>query len=134
MSKIVLATIGSLGDMHPKIALAIELKKRGHDVTIAAMEFYRERIEPLGLKFAPMAPHLDPDDKDLARDLMDARKGSEKILREIVIPNLRPMYDDLTRAVDGADLLISGEIVFAVKSVVEKTGVKWVSTSLQPGT
>jgi UDP:flavonoid glycosyltransferase YjiC (YdhE family) len=134
MAKIVLATIGSLGDMHPKIALAIELKNRGHDVTIAAMEFYRERIEPLGLGFAPMAPHLDPDDENLARELMDARKGSEKILREIVMPNLRPMYDDLMRAVEGADMLISGEIVFAVKSVVEKTGIRWVSTSLQPGT
>ena len=134
MAKIVLATIGSLGDMHPKIALAIELKKRGHDVTIAAMEFYRERIEPLGLGFAPMAPHLDPDDKNLARDLMNARKGSEKILRDIVMPNLQPMYDDLMNAVKGADILISGEIVFVIKSVVEKTGIKWVSTSLQPGT
>src|SRR6478609_8145861 len=75
MAKIVLATIGSLGDMHPKIALAIELKERGHAVTIAAMEFYRERIEPLGIGFAPMAPHLDPNDGELARDLMDARKG-----------------------------------------------------------
>lgn len=134
MAKIVLTTIGSLGDMHPKIALAIELKKRGHDVTIAAMEFYRERIEPLGIGFAPMAPHLDPDDGELARDLMDARKGSEKILRDIIMPNLGVMYEDLVRAVDGADVLISGEIVFAVKSVVEKTGIKWVSTSLQPGT
>ena len=134
MSKIVLTTIGSLGDMHPKIALALGLKARGHDVTIAAMEFYRERIEPLGVNFAPMAPHLDPDDTDLARDLMDARKGSEKILREIVMPNLRPMFDDLMQAVEGADVLVSGEIVFAVKSVVEKTGIKWVSTSLQPGT
>jgi UDP:flavonoid glycosyltransferase YjiC (YdhE family) len=134
MSKIVLATIGSLGDMHPKIALGLGLKARGHDVTIAAMEFYRDRIEPLGLGFAPMAPHLDPDDKELAKDLMDSRKGSEKILREIVMPNLRPMFDDLMRAVDGADLLVSGEITYAVKSVVEKTGIKWVSTSLQPGT
>jgi len=134
MAKIVLATIGSLGDMHPKIALAIELKKRGHDVTIAAMEFYRERIEPLGIGFAPMAPHLDPNDGELARDLMDARKGSEKILREIVMPNLRPMYDDLMCAIEHADLLVTGEIVFAVKSAVEKSGIKWVSTSLQPGT
>ena len=88
MSKIILATIGSLGDMHPKIALALGLKARGHDVTMAAMEYYRERIEPLGIGFAPMAPHLKPGDKDLARELMDSRKGSEKILREIVMPSL----------------------------------------------
>jgi UDP:flavonoid glycosyltransferase YjiC (YdhE family) len=65
---------------------------------------------------------------------MDARKGSEKILREIVMPNLRPMFEDLTRAIDGADLLVTGEIVFAGKSVVEISGIKWVSTTLQPGT
>ena len=134
MSKIILATIGSLGDMHPKIALAIELKRRGHDVTIAAMEYYRERIEPLGIGFAPMAPHLVPGDKGLARQLMDSRKGSEKILRDIIMPNLREMYDDLMIAVEGADMLVSGEIVYAVKSVVEKTNIKWISTSLQPGT
>jgi rhamnosyltransferase subunit B len=98
------------------------------------MEFYRERIEPLGLSFAPMAPHLDPDDRELGRELMDSRKGSEKILREVIMPNLRPMFDDLMRAVDGADMLVSGEITYAVKSVVEKTGIRWVSTSLQPGT
>lgn len=134
MAKIVLATIGSLGDVHPKVALALELKKRGHDVTIAAMDYYRERIEPLGIRFSSMAPHLVPGDKDLARELMDSRKGSEKILREIIMPSLRRMYGDLMRAVDGADVLITGEIVYAAKSVVEKTGIKWVTTSLQPGT
>lgn len=36
------------------------------------------------------------------------------------------------RAVEGADLLITGEVVFAAKSVVEKTGIKWISTSLAP--
>ena len=28
--KIVIATIGSLGDLHPAMALALELKARGH--------------------------------------------------------------------------------------------------------
>jgi rhamnosyltransferase subunit B len=133
MSKIVLATFGSLGDMHPKIALGLELKKRGHVVTIAAMEFYRTKIESLGLGFAPMAPHLDPDDRERARDLMDVRKGSEIIIREIIMPSLRQMYDDLMAAVADADLLVTGEIVYAVKSVVEKWGIRRVSTSLQPG-
>jgi rhamnosyltransferase subunit B len=134
MAKIVLATFGSLGDMHPKIALALELKARGHQATIAAMEFYRPKIDPLGLGFATLAPHLDPDNRELARELMDTRKGPETIIRGIIMPSLRQMYEDLTAAVSDADLLVTGEIVYAVKSVVEKTGIKWVSTSLQPGT
>lgn len=31
--RIVLATISSLGDLHPMIALALELRRRGYDAT-----------------------------------------------------------------------------------------------------
>ncbi len=132
MAKIVLATFGSLGDLHPKIALGIELRRRGHDVTIAAMEFYREKLGQIGLGFSPMAPHLDPEDKALAKVMMDNHKGSETVLRDLIMPSLPQMFDDITAAIDGADLLISGEVTYAVKSVVEKTGIRWVSTSLSP--
>ncbi len=132
--KIVFAVFGSLGDMHPMNALGIELKKRGHHIIFATMEFYREKIEMLGFEFRPMRPHLDPDDKELAKKLMDAKKGSELLLRELILPNLRPMYEDLMEAVRDADLLISTEVVFAAQSVAEKTGIKWMTTTLAPGT
>lgn len=132
MARIVIATFGSLGDLHPKIAIALELKRRGHEVTVAAMEFYREKVGLAGLSFAPMAPHLDPENRELGKELMDANKGTEKILRELIMPNLRRMYDDLTAAAAGADILITGEVVYAAKSVVEKTGIKWVTTTLAP--
>lgn len=132
--KIVFAVFGSLGDMHPMNALGIELKKRGYTIIFAAMEFYREKIELLGFEFRPMRPHLDPNDKELAREMMDAAKGSELLLRQIILPNLRPMYEDLTEAVRDADLLISTEVVFAAPSVAEKTGIKWITTTLAPGT
>ena len=132
--KIVFAAIGSLGDMHPMNALGIELKKRGHHVIFAAMEFYREKIETLGFEFRPMRPHLSPNDKELASRLMDAKSGSELLLKELILPNLRPMYKDLLEAVRDADLLISTEVVFVAGSVVEKTGIKWVTTTLAPGT
>ena len=131
MPKIVFATFGSLGDIHPKIALGIELKRRGHDVTVAAMEFYREKIGMTGLGFAPMAPHLDPE-ADIAKDLMDQNTGTETILRHMIMPSLPQMYDDLISATADAALLVTGEIVYAVKSVVEKTGIPWVSTTLAP--
>lgn len=133
MAKIVLATFGSLGDLHPKIALGIELKNRGHAVTIAAMEYYREKIGLIGLDFAPMAPHLEPDDRELGKELMDIKLGTERIVRGLIMTNLRQTFDDLHAAVEGADALITGEIVYAAKSVVELNGLKWIPASLQPG-
>ncbi len=51
MSKIVVTTIGSLGDLHPQIAIALELQKQGHHVVFAAQSGYQTKIEALGLKF-----------------------------------------------------------------------------------
>lgn len=132
MAKIVLSTFGSLGDVHPKIALGLELRKRGHEVVFNVMEAFREKFETLGFEISPLRPNLDPQDRDLVCRLMDINKGSELMFNEILIPNLRPMYEDLMKATQNADLIISGEVVLPVKSVVEKTGIKWVSTSLAP--
>ncbi|MDQ3321834.1 MAG: glycosyltransferase [Acidobacteriota bacterium] len=130
--KIVLSTFGSLGDLHPMLALAIELRNRGHEARISAMEFYREKIDALGFELFPLRPDINPENTELARIIMDAEKGTEKLIKEILFPNLGAMYEDLTRAVETADLLVTGEAVYPVKSVVEKTGIKWISTSLAP--
>ena len=133
MAKILLATFGSLGDLHPLLALAIELRRRGHEISINTLEVYREKINLLGFKFFPLRPDVDPEkDRELAREIMDAKGGTEKLLREILLPNVGLMYEDLMKAVKNADVLISGEVVFAAASVVEKTNVKWITTSLAP--
>lgn len=132
MAKIVLSTFGSLGDLHPKIALGIELKSRGHDIIFNVMEFYREKVEALGFDISPLRPDVTPDDRKLARALMEAKTGTEKIITELIMPNLHSMFDDMMQAVEKADLMITGEIIYPAKSVVEKSGVKWISTSLAP--
>lgn len=132
MKRIVISTFGSLGDVHPKIALGLELRNRGYEVVFNVMEAFREKFQTLGFEISPLRPNLNPEDRELARRLMDIKTGSELMFKEILIPNLQAMYEDLTQAVANADLLITGEVVLPAKSVVEKTGIKWVSTSLAP--
>ena len=47
--RIILNTFGSFGDIHPYMALALELQARGHEPVMATMEFYREKITGAGL-------------------------------------------------------------------------------------
>jgi UDP:flavonoid glycosyltransferase YjiC (YdhE family) len=124
--------MGSLGDLHPKIALALELRERGHEVVIATWEGYREKLSQLGIEFSPMRPNIDQSDSQLLAELMHPTKGPEKVIRELVFPYLREMYDDLTAACDGAELMVTGELIYIARSVMEKTSIKWVSTSLAP--
>ncbi len=130
--RITIAPYGSLGDLHPMLALAVELRRRGHDVAVNTLENYREKIETLDFEFHPLRPDVDPENRELAREMMDAKTGTERIVKGLMMANLRPMYEDLINATKGSDLLISGEIVYAAPSVVETTGIKWISTSLAP--
>ena len=49
--RIVLSNIGTYGDIHPLIAIALELKRRGHTPVMALPAVYEPKIRPLGLEF-----------------------------------------------------------------------------------
>ncbi|MFO0953269.1 MAG: glycosyltransferase [Isosphaeraceae bacterium] len=51
--KIVLATGGSLGDLHPFLALPRGLQSRGCEVLFATNELYRMRVEGQGISVPP---------------------------------------------------------------------------------
>lgn len=130
--RILLATIGSLGDLHPMLALAVELKQRGHDITVASTGLYRERIEALGLNFRSLRPDWDPTDPDLIAQCEDMRTGPEVLFRKLVLPHLRDTYDDLHAASLETDLMIVGELVYAAPLISEQLGTRWASVILSP--
>lgn len=132
--RIVLTTFGSLGDLHPYLALAAGLQKRGHAAVIATSEVYRTKVESLGIGFRPVRPDISviEADPELMRRLMDMRTGTAMIIREIVMPVLRDSYDDTFTAADGADLLISHPLTFGTRLVAEKRGIPWASLMLSP--
>jgi len=132
--RVVLTTFGSLGDLHPVLAVALGLKARGHHAVVATSEAYRPRVESLGLGFAalrPDQPDWEADPGSMGR-LMDLRRGPERIIREMVMPVLRQSYDDTLAAAEGADLLVSHPLTFATRLVAEKAGLPWASTALSP--
>lgn len=132
MSKrIVIATWGSFGDVNPSLALALGLKTRGHVPVIATLNVYRDYVTSAGIEFRPLGPHV-PDDKELVRRIMDARTGTELLLRELLFPAIRESYAELLEAVRGADLLVTHPVTFAGPLVAEKTGMPWISTVLSP--
>ncbi len=133
---IVLTTIGSLGDLHPYMAIALELKARGHKTVIATNEVYRSNIEAAGISFHPVRPDtssLNPEQaREIVRLSMDRVQGAKYIICELVLPHLKDSYEDLTQVVQGADLLITHPIVFAGPIIAEKTGIRWISSVLSP--
>jgi UDP:flavonoid glycosyltransferase YjiC (YdhE family) len=134
--RVVLATHGTLGDLHPYLAIALELQKRGHRPVIATSEFYRRTVEAKGIAFRAIRPDVSFDDRALHERLTEPKRGFERVIRELMLPHLQETYEDLLAAVDadgGADLLVSQILIFAAPLVAERTGIRWISTELQPG-
>ena len=133
--RIVLSNIGTYGDTNPLIALALELKRRGHTPVMAVPNVYRPKIEPLGLEFHAMRPDIDPTNNALVEMIYDIKHGTEHGLRDFLFPALRQTYDDLMDAATNparADLLLLGELNYAGPLVAEKTGIPWASYVLAP--
>jgi rhamnosyltransferase subunit B len=133
--RIVFSNIGTLGDINPLIALALEMKRRGHVPVMALAPVYRTRIEPLGLEFRAVRPDIDPNNSVLVEMVYDIKHGTENGLRKFLFPALRQTYDDLLDAATKptrADLLLLGELNYAGPIVAEVTGIKWASYVLAP--
>ncbi|MFZ0747258.1 MAG: glycosyltransferase [Terracidiphilus sp.] len=133
--RIVLSNIGTFGDINPLVAIALELKRRGHVPVMALPAVYAPKIVPLGLEFHAIRPDIDPTNSILVEMVYDVKHGTEHGLRDFLFPSLRQTYDDLLDAATKpvrADLLLMGELNYCGPLVAETTGIKWASYVLAP--
>src|SRR5262249_16954860 len=133
-ARVVLTTFGSLGDLHPYLAVGLGLRERGYDAVLATSEHYRGKVEALGLAFRAVRPDMPGLEADpgVMRRIMDLRRGPETVVRQFVMPVLRDTYQDTVAAAEGADLLVSHLLTFTTRLVAEKQGLPWASSVLSP--
>lgn len=137
-SRIVFVTWGSLGDLHPYLALAVELKRRGHETVVATLPAHREHVQRAGPEFRPIRPDVSPEDpnaRELVRRVLDARGGPEYLFRHIFEPTTRDTYEDTLNAVCGsrpADLIVSHQVPLTTPIVAQQKRIPWISGVLLP--
>lgn len=129
--RVVFASLGSLGDLHPLLALARAAGSRGHFPVVAASAGYRVYIEALGFEFHPIRPDFEFEPELVGR-LFDPKRGPKRLMREQIFPNVRQTYADLLRATAGADLLVVGELLYVAPLVAAARGILWANAILAP--
>lgn len=134
MARIVLNTFGSFGDVHPYLALSIELQRRGHECLVATAEIYRHKVTAEGVGFVPVRPDVGEllNEPELIRKLWHPRKGTVYLLRDYLCPRVEDSFADLREGCKEADLLLTHAANFAGPIVAESLNLKWLSVALQP--
>ena len=134
--KAVLATFGTLGDLHPFIAMALAMRDRGFEPVIACAAEYRDKVAAAGIAFFPLRPSFAQIEKDLGMDrpalTRHAIARSDFLFRKIVLPYVRVAYEDMMEASADADLILTSSLAFGARIAAEKRGIAWVAIVLQP--
>jgi len=134
--KVVLATVGSLGDLHPFIALGQALRERGLDVVIACAAEYQSKVQAAGIAFHPLRPSFDEMQRDLGMDRAQLTRGAVKqsrfLFRKLVLPYVRTAYEDMMGATADADLVLPSSLAFGARLAAERRGIPWIAVILQP--
>lgn len=134
--RIVLATFGSLGDLHPFIAIALQLKAHGHAPIVASSPNFRENVTAAGLAFQPIRPDPEAILRDLHMDLAQYGRAVMRdtifILESAIFPYLQSTYDDLLPVIAGAALVLSSSLLFSARFAAERLQVPQMTVALQP--
>lgn len=130
---VILATVGTDGDVFPHIGLGAALCARGHRVTLAAPETYRARAHALGIEFCALVTVAELERMLAEPDLWHPFRSGMMMVRwgGAMIPR---QYEALAGlAGQGDSVLVANPGVLAARRVQEKLGVPTASLLLQPG-
>jgi rhamnosyltransferase subunit B len=129
---IVLATIGSAGDVHPVIELATALKARGHRATMVTNEFFGEQIRGAGIDFIAMGTIQEANDAVADPRLWHKTKAFGCIVERAIVPNISRLYEILSQRCTAETVVAASSICFGAHIAREKIGFPLAIVNLQP--
>ncbi|WP_330182760.1 glycosyltransferase [Nocardia sp. NBC_01503] len=128
MSRIVIAGIGSRGDVAPLTGLGVRLQQAGHEVVLAGHESFAELIEGCGLRFRLMELNFgfEGDYAEIQRRTVSAfnTPAGFRVIGQGLLAALRDEPADL--------LLLTPYAEFAGHPFAEATGIPTIGLRLQP--
>ncbi|WP_031468477.1 glycosyltransferase [Sciscionella sediminilitoris] len=126
--RIMLATIGSRGDVQPLVALATRLRDLGHEVRLCVPPDFQDWLAGLGFAATPIGPVMRKALATRPRPSYTAEQLAPMAKRQI-----EAQFGKLAAATEGCDLLLSlTPQLAAARSVAESLGIGYVFAVLSP--
>lgn len=126
-ARVIIATLGSLGDLLPMLAIATALRQRDVDVVVATSPRFRQTVLDVGHAFAPIGGDDDPMQgatlqTDASIDFIDRANFTQ----------LDVLFDTLLTASAGARVIVAPHHVVPAHLVAEKLDIPYVACAFSP--
>ncbi|MCE9547727.1 MAG: glycosyltransferase [Planctomycetia bacterium] len=130
---VLLIPLGSAGDVHPFIGLALTLRNRGHKVTVATNPHFAPLAQRLGLEFEPVGTLDEYDIVTRNPDLWHPTRGFKMVVRYAMLGTMRQLYELVRRRyVPGRSVVVTQATALGARIARDKLGVPLVTVHLQP--
>ncbi len=133
--KAIVSSFGSAGDVRPLLGVAWALKHSGHEVVCLLDPAWCERARRT-LDVEAVAFGASWDSAEIARrpEWLDPKRGSVRMLRELVIPRTGDLVEVARRVCADLkpDVIIGHHISFGLPWVADEAGVPWVMCAVAP--
>lgn len=129
---ILLAPVGSHGDVHPFCGIGAEMLRRGHRVTMFTNGAFEPLARRVGLDFVPVGTAEQFAQIVSDPDLWHPTKGWQKVFNSIA--ELTPLQYDAMKALvmPGDTVMVGATLAFGARVLQEETGTPMATVHLQP--
>jgi rhamnosyltransferase subunit B len=132
--RIVLATLGTAGDVRPFVVLGAALEQRGHDVTLATNGYFEPQVRGAGLAFISIGPG------EAYREAISGPgvfthgpAGVRRLFEGVIYPAMQPLYELIReRHAAGPLAVAASTLCFGARMAQEKLAVPTATVHLQP--
>lgn len=125
--------LGSAGDVHPFVGLALELKRRGHSVTLATNGYFAGLAAKFGLEFIEIGDSTAFHEGIKNPDLWHPFRSFPYLYRNMIEPTVRPQFEIVaTETAKKPTTVLCNCFGFGALNAQDKLGAKVVSIHLQP--
>lgn len=130
--RVLCSTFGSSGDVFPMFGLALELKRRGHDVRFATNVHYAGLADRHGMPFEPLGTEAEFEAAIANPDLWHPRRAFAHVFRSFQ-PALRRQYEIHAEfRAAGGDVAITNCFGFGAFNARDTLGLPVLTLHLQP--
>lgn len=131
--KVLIVALGSSGDVHPFIGIALALKIRGHDVKIFTNENFQSLVEEFSLEFGSIGSWQDYKALTENPAVWHPWKGFSILIESVIVPSLEVVYEQLKAHIElGKTVIVASTLALGARLIQEKLNIPTVTAHLAP--
>jgi rhamnosyltransferase subunit B len=134
MSRVVaVVALGSAGDVHPNVALALALRRRGNRVVLITSKYFEPLACRVGLEFVGLGTTEDYHAAVQDPDIWSPYRAFSVVARRLIVPNIAGIFEILSQWSKTEEVVVAASgLAFGARIAHEKLGLPLATVHLQP--